>query len=241
MFGDVPVELGLKGREAELLDRLRAVSVYQALFRESFPGPAEPFTLPNVTRAIAAFQRTILSFNAPVDRFRRGEVGALTESARRGELLFAQRGCPQCHFGSLFTRGSDPSAAGDEFANTGLYNVGGTGAYPGRNVGLLAATGRPHDMGRMRIPSLRNVALTFPYGHDGSVGSLDDVIDNYARGGRLVAAGPNAGDGRENPFRDPRLRPFPVTPQERADLVAFLRALTDSSIVTNPRWSNPWR
>ena len=96
-------------------------------------------------------------------------------------------------------------------------------------------------MGRMKIPSLRNVALTFPYEHDGSVGSMDAVLENYARGGRLVQSGPNAGDGRGNPFKDPRLRSFALAPGDKSDFLAFLNALTDSSLVTNPKLTNPWR
>jgi cytochrome c peroxidase len=258
MFGDVPVELGLKGREADLIARLRAEPVYQPLFPKSFPEVTDPFTVPNVTKALAAFQRTFLSLNAPYDRYRRGEVTAISASARRGELLFFSRrtGCVQCHSGALFTLAGGgpplaapagilpppPAAAPDEaFFNTGLYNLSGGGSYPLRNRGLFEITGRAEDMGRMKVPSLRNVSLSFPYMHDGSVGTLEDVVDHYARGGRLIGTGPNAGDGSLNPFRSAQIRPFPVSAGEKADLVAFLRALTDSSFVTSRRLANPWR
>ncbi len=239
-LGETPVELGLKGREAELITRLRAEPVYQTFFPKAFPGVPDPFTLANVNRAIAAFQRTLLSFNAPIDRFRRGDTLALSASARRGEQVFNVKRCSQCHAGPHFTRAVDGPPQ-DEFANTGLYNIGGTGAYPTRNGGLYEASGIASDMGRMRVPSLRNVAVTFPYGHDGSVGSLEDVIDNYARGGRLISSGSHAGDGRANPFKDRRITGFPISAQEKADLVAFLRALTDSSFLTDRRFANPWR
>ncbi len=244
MFGDVPVELGLKGREAELLQRLRTEPIYQELFPKSFPGSNDPVTLPHVTRALATFQRTLVSFNAPIDRFNRGDSSALSASARRGQALFTSRRCAQCHGGTLFGGTSATSGTGSpdvEFSNTGLYNVGGTGAYPTGNEGLFASTGRIQDMGRMKVPSLRNVTRTFPYGHDGSVGSLQEVLDNYARGGRLVTSGPNAGDGRNNPFKDRRVSGFPMTAQDRQDLLDFLRALTDTSFVTNSRFANPWR
>lgn len=239
-LGDLPVELGLKGREADLIARLRAEPVYQTFFPKSFPGDADPFTLVNVNRAIAAFQRTLLSFNAPIDRFRRGDTLAMSASARRGEQVFNARRCTQCHGGPLFTRATD-GLSSDEFVNTGLYNIGGTGAYPARNGGLYETTHAASDMGRMKVPSLRNVSVTFPYAHDGSVGSLDDVIDNYARGGRVITSGSNAGDGRSNPFKDRRIAGFVITAGEKADLVAFLRALTDSSFLTDRRFANPWR
>lgn len=243
MFGEVPIELGLKGREADVMTRLRAEPVYRDLFPKSFPGSADPYTVPNVTRAIAAFERTMLSFEAPIDRFRAGDTLALSAAARRGQNLFNARRCNDCHGGTLLGGTAAVPTFGSpvEFANTGLYNVNGTGAYPARNGGLFESTGRPGDQGRMKVPSLRNVALTFPYGHDGSVGSLGEVLDNYARGGRVVLSGPNAGDGRVNPFKDRRINGFPMPPQDRQDLLAFLASLTDSAFVRSARFSNPWR
>lgn len=245
MFGDAPVELGLKGQESALVSRLAAEPIYQTLFPRSFPGESGPISVANVTKAIAAFQRTFISFNAPIDRFRRGDANAISVAAKRGEQLFGQHRCVTCHEGPLLTAaahsGPSPVPFDAGFANTGLYNVGGTGAYPTRNGGLFETTRDPRDIGRMKIPSLRNVAITFPYMHDGSVSTLEDVIDHYARGGRVVAFGPNAGDGKLNPHKDPRLTGFPVTPQSRADLVAFLRTLTDSTFLTDRRFTNPWR
>lgn len=245
MFGDMPIELGLKGQESALVARLQAEPVYQTLFPKSFPQDPSPVSIQNVTKAIAAFQRTFISFNAPIDRFRRGDANAISASAKRGEQLFGVHRCVACHEGPLFTLAARvgprtiPIDAG--FANTGLYNVGATGAYPSRNGGLFEITGNPRDIGRMKIPSLRNVGVTFPYMHDGSVGTLEDVIDHYARGGRLISIGPNAGDGKLNPHLDPRITGFPLGPTDKADLVAFLRALTDSTFLTDRRFTNPWR
>lgn len=257
MFGERPVELGLKGREGDLLKRLQAEPVYQRLVLKSFPGDTNPWTVQNVTRALAAFQRTFISANAPYDRYRRGQHDAISASAKRGELLFfsARTRCTQCHNNALFTLAGGPALeapagtlppppaapSSEAFFNTGLYNVNGTGAYPLRNRGLFEVSGRAEDMGRMRVPSLRNVALSFPYMHDGSISTLEEVIDHYARGGRLVQTGPNAGDGQLNPFKSPLVRGFVITPQEKADLVAFLHTLTDSAFITSRRLSNPWR
>lgn len=241
MFGVSPVEMGLRGREAALLAELQSVPLYRQLFATAFPGHRDPATMLTIAQAIAAFQRTLNAAQSPVDRHRRGDEAALSTSARRGMAVFEAKGCTSCHAGPDFTLATLPGPPEAAFANTGLYNLGGTGAYPTRNRGLMETTGRPTDMGRMKIPSLRNVALTFPYGHDGSVGSLEAVIDNYARGGRLVQVGPHAGDGRDNPFKDPRVRGFLLTAAERADLVSFLQSLTDSTFVTNPRFANPWR
>jgi len=241
MFGDAPIEMGLKGRESQVVSDLQGVALYRQLFAVAYAGEPSPIRIENVVRSIAAFQRTILSFNAPIDRYRRGDAAALSVAAVRGMALFESRGCTQCHAGADFTLATVPGRAVEAFANTGLYNIGGTGTYPARNRGLMEVTGSALDMGRMKIPSLRNVALTFPYGHDGSVGSLDAMLENYARGGRVVQAGPNAGDGRDNPFKDSRLRAFALPPGDKADLLAFLQALTDSAFVTNTTLANPWR
>ena len=136
MFSDRPVELGLKGLELELLDRLRAVALYRELFASSFPGQTEPFTVENVTRAIAAFERTIIALNSPYDRAHRGDPGAMSAAAQRGEQLFTSPAlhCAECHRGPLFTAAADVSGGStvgdDAFANNGLYNIGATGAIP---------------------------------------------------------------------------------------------------------------
>ena len=95
-------------------------------------------------------------------------------------------------------------------------------------------------MGRFRAPTLRNVAVTGPYMHDGSIATLEEVVAFYAAGGRNVTEGPYAGDGRANPFKDPLIDNIDLTPQEQADIVAFLKTLTDRRLLTNPKLSNPF-
>ena len=199
----------------------------------------------NLVRALAAFERTLIAGDTPVDRFLAGDEAALAPGARRGLDLFrsARLGCATCHAGwatsdaTIAEETPDPAFT---FHNTGLYDVGGTGDYPPGGTGLHDATGRAGDMGRFRAPMLRNVAVTAPYMHDGSLETLDEVLDHYARGGRLVESGPWAGDGRDNRFKSPLIRGFTLTAAERADLLAFLDALTDVSFLVDPRWSDPW-
>lgn len=245
MLGEVPVELGLAGREDELLQRLRSVSLYRDLFAAAFAGDSQQITLGNVTRGLAAFERTFLSANSPYDQYRRGNSGAITDAARRGEALFHsdRLKCSQCHSGPLFTNAArwvGSTTADPEFLNNGLYNLDGNGAYPAPNTGLFAVTGRAGDMGRFKVPSLRNIEVTFPYMHDGTLATLGDVIDHYAAGGRTLTTGPNQGDGSRNPHKSPLVAGFVITAGEKADLVAFLNSLTDSTFLTNPRLSNPW-
>lgn len=244
MFGTSPVELGLAGGEAALLARLAADPIYADLFARAFPD--EPaLTVDHITRALASFQRTILSGDSPFDRFVRGETSALDARAQRGLALFESErlACARCHGG--FNLASSYDHAGMQspqvqFFNTGLYNVGGTGAYPATDRGLVEVTGDPAHEGRFRAPTLRNIALTGPYLHDGSAATLDDVIAIYARGGRLVADGPHAGDGALSPHKSPFVTGFTLADDERADLLAFLATLTDDRVLTDASLASPW-
>ena len=98
----------------------------------------------------------------------------------------------------------------------------------------------PSHMGQFRAPSLRNVGVTAPYMHDGSIATLEEVLDFYAAGGRVITSGPFAGDGRLNPFKSDLVGRINLSAQDKADLIAFLRTLTDEDLLTNARFSNPF-
>ncbi len=220
MFSKTPVEMGVD--EARLIQLIRTDAVYQPLFSKTFPGPA-PFTIANVAKALAAFERTIVSNQSPYDRFhRKGDQNAISEAAKRGEMLFFLDGpsCFRCHGGPNLS-----GRAHDEFHNTALYNP-----FPAPNFGLYAFTKTLADMGRFKAPTLRNIALTAPYMHDGSVPTLDAVLDHYAAGGRA----------HDNPQKDKLMKGFDLTPRNRADLIAFLESLTDDSLIHNPAYTDPW-
>lgn len=245
LFGAEPVELGLRGLEDELLARLREVPRYHELFAAAFPDEADPISLHNLTRALACFERRLLSGDSAYDRFAAGDAAALSESAKRGALLFSgeKLECFHCHAGfnfqdSVAYAGKPPRNG--LFHNTGLYNIDGKGAYPPGNTGLHAFTGAAADMGRFRVPTLRNIAVTAPYMHDGSIATLDEVLDHYAAGGRTIAEGPHAGVGRDNPYKSSFIRGFELSDQERADVLAFLESLTDEHFLTDPELADPW-
>lgn len=244
LFGEEPVEMGMAGREAEVVALLREDPVYARAMADAFPGDDDPYTLLNALRALASFLRSIVSFDSPYDRFLRGDTAALAPAAQRGmELFFSERlECFHCHGGFNFSDSSTHASAVVEsvgYHNNGLYNIGGSGGYPPGNTGLYDLTGQRRDMGRFRAPSLRNVAVTAPYMHDGSLATLAEVVAHYARGGRLIETGPHAGDGRHNPYRSPFVQGFELDGQETADLLAFLAALTDRSVLEDPRFSDP--
>lgn len=116
----------------------------------------------------------------------------------------------------------------------------GDGSYPPHDQGLYEVTLNPADRGRFRPPSLRNVALTAPYMHDGSISTLADVVRHYAAGGRLIQSGPFAGDGRLSPLKSGLVSGFKLGEQDLADVVAFLESLTDTTFVQNGALSNPF-
>ncbi len=244
MFGDHPVELGLDGT-GTWLEVLRRDAVYQRLYAAAFPGDVGPMTQDHVVKAIATFERSLVSARSPYDRyhFDRDE-GALPDAARRGEVLFHSRplSCFTCHGGVHFSgaMGSGMAPVAVEFHNTGLYNLPGLLSYPVENPGLFEATKQAGDVGKFKPPTLRNIAVTAPYMHDGSVATLEDVIDHYAAGGRTIAHGAHQGVGRDNPNKARAIGGFTMTAEQRSDLVAFLRSLTDEAVLRDPRFTNPW-
>ena len=193
-----PVEMQMTMVEA--VGRLKEISGYVKQFREVFGSEPSDET---VAMAIAAFERTVISRNSAFDRYLEGDVTAMSPSAIRGMKLFNGKAhCTLCHSGPNFTDG--------RFHNLGVGYRDGRFA----DVGRYAVTKDPRDMGAFKTPSLRSVALTPPYLHDGSEKTLLDVVRLYNRG------------GIPNPNLDRLMMPLNLTAQEMADLVAFLEALT---------------
>jgi cytochrome c peroxidase len=227
MFNEHPIEMGLKGNEEAIVARFAGDVLDAALFRESFPGEPAAVSIDTIVKAIAAFERTLTSAGSPFDRYLyRDERDALTAEATRGmQLFFSERlRCARCHSGFNLSGPTRHAAEAAEptFHNTGLYNVDGRGAYPAIDGGLFDVTHRAEDMGRFRAPTLRNIAVTAPYMHDGSVPTLDAAIAHYASGGISSA------------LKSARIRPFKVSAAETRDLLAFLNSLTDREFLTNP-------
>ncbi|MBF2063527.1 MAG: di-heme enzyme [Calothrix sp. C42_A2020_038] len=245
MFSERPVELGLSGKDKEVLNKLRQDPNYQKLFAAAFGQGESNINLNNITKAIASFERSLISANSPYDRYRYGgEKGAISAAAKRGEALFNSERleCFHCHSGFNFSDSIKHERLKFEeiaFHNTGLYNIDGKGAYPPNNTGVHEITRKPTDMGRFKAPTLRNIELTAPYMHDGSIATLEEVIDHYAQGGRTIKAGKYAGVGSKNPLKSHFVSGFQITPQEKQDLIEFLKSLTDESFIKNPAFSDP--
>ena len=230
MFNHAPVELGLDQVLPGRLAELSADAELAPLQRAAFPDAGPNLTLDQVVQAVASYVRTLISADSAFDRYLYWGEDTMRPEGKRGmKLFFSERtNCSLCHAsfnlsGPVRQQGIvDPQPV---FHNTGLYNVGGTGRYP--DAGLEVHTHRAADMGAFRAPTLRNVAVTAPYMHDGSIATLAEVVEFYDAGGRNVEVGPNAGDGRANPFKRKEIHALNLTLQEKADLVAFLESLTD--------------
>ena len=210
--------------------RLQQLPAYPPLFRAAFG--SRTITEENTLKALAQFERTLISGNSRYDQFRRGNRTALSPYEQQGLVLFTThpngtlRGgnCGDCHSGDLQTNHT--------FSNNGLD------AVP-TDLGLGAVTGRPTDNGKFRVPSLRNIALTAPYMHDGRFATLADVVNHYNEHLRLNS--PNIDPLLLNTTNDPRQQSFTLdlTPGEKAQIVAFLRTLTDSTFIRDPRFARP--
>ena len=197
-----------KGKHG-LVKNLGGLRGYQEQFQRVFESELTPA---GVAKAIAAYERTILSGNAPYDRFRAGDAAALSAAARRGLALFEGKArCMSCHVGFNFT---------DE----GYHNLGVGMDREKPDLGRYAVTKVEGNKGAFKTPTLRDVARRPPYMHDGSLKTLDEVVAFYNRGG--IA----------NPWRSGDVKPLDLTVQEQADLVAFLESLTGqmAADVTSP-------
>lgn len=243
LFGDDPVEHGL-GEAGDLEAILTEEPAYESLFEDAFPEADEQGTLQQVVLALGAFQRTLISGRSPYDAWLAGDAAAVSAAAGRGYALFHSEKleCFHCHAGFNLTNHvhfAEKAFFETPFHNTGLYNVDGEGAYPEPNTGTMSVTLDPRDMGQFKAPTLRNIAVTAPYMHDGSITTLSEVLDHYAAGGRTLV-GTNAGNGSTSPLKDPLIAGFELSTGERADLLAFLESLTDEAFLTDPAHSNPW-
>ncbi len=218
----IPIEdtLEMDNTWEEVESRIRQHAEYPALFRKAF-GVQMPDSINRflVAKALAQYERTLVSFNAKYDQVMRGEA-TFTESEQRGFTIFFDADpehlpvseCGHCHLDPLFTN--------LDFLNNGIQKVSQLDDFPDQGRG--AVTGIRYDIGRFRVPSLRNVELTAPYMHDGRFETLDEVVDHYAAGGHFA----------EN--LNPNVRKLHLSPQDKADLIAFLRTLTDTTTIEYP-------
>jgi len=202
-----PLEMDLTLTDA--VARVAADPSYVEDFNQAY---AEAPSSSSLQKALASFVRSVVSGSSPYDRHLRGDDSDFGPQRKRGEALFLSEKaeCFHCHpSGSLSNEG---------FFNNGTYTAGG-------DTGRQQVTGRVGDIGKFKVPGLRNIANTAPYMHDGSLPTLEAVIEQYDAGGR--------GD----PTTDPQLKPMALSSEEKADLLAFLQSFTDDALLRDPRFA----
>jgi cytochrome c peroxidase len=190
-----------------LAERLKADTTYVKMAMEAYGRSPDAFV---ITRALACFERSLLSGNSPYDQYtQNNNTEALTDAQIRGmNLFFSDRtNCSTCHSGFNFTNYA--------FENNGLY-------LHYADEGRMRLTLKEEDKALFKVPGLRNIEMTGPYMHDGSLQTLHQVIDHYQSG------------GEDHPHKNPILKPLNLTPSEQTDLIEFLKALTDDTFITNP-------
>jgi cytochrome c peroxidase len=188
-----------------LVRKLSAIAGYRPLFNAAYPG--EGISEKTIGKAIAAYERTILSGESPFDRWRRGDARAVDASVKRGFTLFEGKGkCVKCHEGFNFT-------------DNGFHNLGLKSANGEEDVGRFAQRRVKAAYGAFRTPTLRDVELTAPYMHNGIYGTLEEVVEHYDRGGDVTGN------------LSPNMTPLELTAQEKADLVNFMKSLTGKQMV----------
>ncbi len=203
-----PVEMTVEKDEATahrvIVERLRGIAGYPPLFQKAFGEIKAPgdITMDHIAKAIATYERTVYSGNAPYDRYKAGDANAMTPAQVRGmELFFGAAACDSCHLGFNFTDGS-------------YENIGIGMDKPNPDLGRFVVTKREDEKGGFKTPTLRDIEHTAPYMHDGSLATLEEVMDHYDKG------------GTPNPWQDERIKPLELEPEELADLVAFMKALS---------------
>lgn len=192
----------------EITAKINALEGYRAQFRKVFGGDATP---ERIIMAISAYERTIIAGNTAYDRWKAGQATAMSAAAKRGMKVFKDSKCDNCHAGVLFTD--------LQYHNVGV-GMDKTEPDPGRGK----ITNKPEDTGAFKTPTLRDVSRSAPYFHDGSAATLAEVVDFMTGGGR-----PNKWLDKKN------LQKVNLTPQQKRDLIAFLRALDVSTVLDEPR------
>lgn len=236
LFNTTPIpEHGLTDDNiATVLAEIRNDETYQALLTAAFPeedADTEWNFDDHLIPALASFVRGLTSFDSDFDKYLLGDSDALSASAKRGLSLFASERleCTHCHLDN-FTLTDNHMNRTWTHSTANFHITGSVYTYVEPNRGIYEVTGNSAHIGMFRTMSLRNIALTAPYSHDGNHATLSDIIDTYSQGGKH---GDYSVDGDLSPG-------FTLTDSEKSDLLAFLCSLTDLTFITNPDYGNPW-
>lgn len=227
LFNEHPVEMGFMKDVAALKNFLLGDTYYGSQLPQAFPEREHPYTIDEVQECIVDFMLQFKSLNAEYDKYVAGETKLDTLELKGMRLFYSDSvGCGSCHAGIFFTNATINDTA---YFNTGIFQ--NTSALELPDSGLFEATHDPADIGKFRVPTLRNLAYTAPYMHNGSMRTLSQVIEHYVQ----------IGQHQTSRNRSVRLKTVALQEADRQALISFLLSLSDSSLITNDRLSDPFK
>lgn len=236
LFGTHPIEMGMDSNDTKALDYVLADEQYSSILKKNSINSLHWYFVKN---CIAAYVKTLKFQNSKYDKWLKKKVN-FTKDEKAGMNLFFSDDllCSRCHGGKDFDKPVNPDMY--PYQNIGLYNIGDSNAYANNDNGVFAVTKDKEDIGRFKIPTLRNIVLTAPYFHDGSAATLEEVIETYAKGGREIKEGPYKGNGQLHPNKHPLIGSFTITAKQKEQLISFLNTLTDTSYLNKKLCQNPF-
>jgi len=236
LFGKHPIEMGNDSSNVASLKFIFNDATYIQLLKKKGITKIDWTT---VKTLIATYVSTFKFQNAKYDLVEKGKATFTADELAGKKLFFSDKlNCRKCHSGNDF---DEPEFTRmNRFQNIGLYNIGKDSLYANDDNGLFNESKDRDDIGKFKIPSLRNIMLTAPYFHDGSASNIDAVINSYSKGGREIKDGPFKGDGRLHPSKNQFIEGFTISQKERKQLISFLKALTDTSYLKNQFYTDPF-
>lgn len=237
LFNADPPELGMNTGNSNILQQLQVDNVYKKLLTAA---GIKNLQWNDIVKSLAFYVGMLNARNSKYDQYLNGNVQLDADELKGMQLFFSpQLNCKSCHSGQDFNQPFNN--AEQNFFNTGLYNISSNHDYADGDNGIATVTKQSSDAGKFRTPSLRNVAVTAPYFHDGSAATLEEVIDIYSNGGRVIMNGPYTGDGRLNPNKSSHIHSFTISQKEKKQLISFLYTFTDTSYLGNPLFTGIYK
>lgn len=236
LFGKHPIEMGNDSLDNSTLQFIVNDSAYLPLIQQK---NITTIDWKIVKDCIAAYVKTFVFQNSKYDKVLKGKAKFTADELAGKKLFFSEKlNCKKCHGGTNFNEPEFEQM--NLYQNVGLYNVGKNHWYANNDNGLFNTSKDTDDIGKFKIPSLRNIVITAPYFHDGSAATLSEVITHYANGGRVITKGKNKGNGKNHPIKNQFVQGFSITKKETEQLQKFLATLTDTSYLKNEFYQNPF-
>ena len=243
LYGKHPVELGLDMHFDKVKKYIVQDENYQTLWRKAFKADTNAVSMKNIEIALEAYLNTLVSTNSKYDQYIQGDTRIFSSAEKHGLKLFRSEAlsCSKCHPEPSFTLATKEVNMAQIYVNIGLCDYTALLSAKDSDLGLYENTQNLQDLGKFKIPSLRNCGITAPYMHDGSVASLSEVIDTYQNGGRIQTSSNSLSKYKTSETKHPFIQGFELSAIDKQSLIAFLQTLTDTSYLSQEHFLNPFR